>query len=320
MSSLGNQAQVLGAFVQAFGRTLFASGRRASGPLARPGDLPPGESRLWARRALLELEPGLSMLIDELFATLTVAEAGAPLRPEERGGFRFGLHAGRIALDAASIATLLTRYALPSGAALSGVRVALEHDMLMLAGKLRLNPLLSLAVELGLTASVRATGELALTIRRFKASGWPLDRLLRALGIPLGSLVSAGPAELRFDGDDFVLDPLAVLPEPRTAGTLVSAAIQGGHLVMTYDDGSDTHEAPLLEPTEGPFVLLYGHRLAVGKVQMQDAWVQLVPESAQAEFVHFSLPHHRRQLEAGSSRLLANDGLLYRLAPADAPR
>lgn len=318
MSGIGQQAQVLGAFVQAFGRTLFAQGRRPGTPLARPGDLPPGESRLWARRASLELEPGLTLLIDELFATLTVSEPGAPLRPEHRGGFRFGLHAGRIALDADSIKTLLTRYALPAGAALSGVGVSLSAERLVLTGKLRLNPLLSLAVELGLAVSARPDGALALAVMHFKASGWQLDRLLRALKIPLGSLMPASTGGLRFEGEQFVLDPLAVLPEPVTTGTLVSASVQGGHLVMSYDDGEAAHEAPLLEPTEGPHVLLYGHRLAVGKVQVQDAWVQLLPSEAEAEAVHFSLPHHRRQLSAGESRLLANDGLLYRIAPVGA--
>lgn len=325
-TNLFDAAKVMSAFVGAFGKVL-GKGLRGEKPhkiqvREQIQAIPDGTSRLWGKNARLVIEDGIALLIDELQAELEVKDKLLPLIPEQPEGYVFKIQAGRLAMDGEAISNLMNRYAFPHEGQrpLSGIRIALPEGQLELDATFHLG-FVTLPLRMVGTAAVTPDGKIELVPREIRAGWLPVDRLMGLLGVELARLLPANAVRaMEFRGDRILIDPLAMFPAPQALGKLVDVQIAGGHMVMSYDDGTPPLQPPLLEPDAGSYLAMMGHDLLVGKITMTDVSLQLVPLDAAAGWVELSLPNYRSQLAAGESSLHYADELLYRLPPVSALR
>lgn len=312
--AVGQTARVVSAFVSAFGKRLLEKTPPHLALGARSQAVAPGVSLLWAQNARLVMEEGIALLLDHLSAEIHMRDPQAPLVPEQRDAFSFHIRRGHLAMDEASVSTLLNRYACPPGSPLSHVSLHFLEGSLRMDATLKFNRFIGVGLRLEAVVGATPEGLLELTPTRLRSGPLPLDRMLHALGLELARFMPAQEgAPMRVQGDRILLDPVGMLPAPRATGHLVEATVRGEHLVMRYDDQGPETQPPLLRPDAEAYLAMLGHDLRVGKTLMKDVCVQLVPLDPLAQWVEFSLPDYRAQLAAGESSLLPGDEVLYKL-------
>lgn len=316
---LAEQAKVWGAFLKAFGRGYLGAvhRQRELGALvsAQLASTPPGTSRLWAHHARLEMEAGVAFLASDLQAELVCQDPAKALNPEDPSAYAFHIQHGRLAMDANTLAALLTRYAFPgvTPEPLRELQVFLPEGRVIVEAKARVG-FVELQVALDGPLKLDPQGHLLLHPLAVRAAGLPVEGLLRALRVSLAQLAPPGsnPA-MRFAPDHVRINPLALMPQPQARGRVVAAQVTGEHVVLSYDDGSSRFPAPLIRPEAPAYLCMAGHDLELGKFTMRDVCMQMVPLDPEAPWVELALPHLRDQLAAGVSQLSHRDELLYQI-------
>lgn len=322
--AIADQARVVSAFMRAFG-VAIGKGMRGAKPLksqvaAQIQAIPDGTSRLWGKHARMVMEEGIAMLVNELQAEVEVLDKERPLIPEQKSGYVFKIRTGSMAMDGESISNLMNRHAFDGKAApLSDVRVTMTDARLVLHATFHPNRFVSLPLRMAGTVKASGDGMIELTPVELRAGMLPVDRLMGVLGLELARFMpSDGVRAMSFRGDKVYINPLGMFPAPRATGKLVKVEIQGGYMVMGYDDGTPPEDPPLMAPDADSYLAMVGHDLLVGKITMTDICLQLVPLNPESGWVELSLPHYRAQLAAGESQLNHADQLLYRVPPSSA--
>jgi len=152
------------------------------------------------------------------------------------------------------------------------------------------------------------------------------DRLMKALGLTMQKMVDLSKAVgVTIEKNDFILDPVRVLPPPIIKGRLLSVRIVNDELVQEIGPlpGSEAQFASISRPTPTPpdtlvknYMYYRGGRLHFGrKLLMQDADMQVV-DAEQSDPFDFDIDHYMVQLVAGSAHTLANAGLLVLMPDA----
>jgi hypothetical protein len=141
------------------------------------------------------------------------------------------------------------------------------------------------------------------------------DKLMKALGLTMQKMVDVSKAVgVSIEKNDFILDPIRVLPPPVIKGRLLSVRVVNDELVQEIGPLPGTEaqfaSAPTPPDTSARNYMYYrGGRLHFGrKLLMQDADMQVVDAEPSDPF-DFDLDHYMVQLVAGYSRTLANAGL-----------
>jgi hypothetical protein len=151
------------------------------------------------------------------------------------------------------------------------------------------------------------------------------DRLMKALGLTMQKMVDLSKAVgVTIEKNDFILDPIRVLPPPIIKGRLLSVRVVNDELVQEIGPlpGSEAQFAsasPHTPPDTSVKNYMYyrGGRLHFGrKLLMQDADMQVV-DAEQSDPFDFDIDHYMVQLVAGYSRTLANAGLLVVMPDAN---
>lgn len=313
---VGGQAKVLSAFMKAFTQALVGGAQHRKAVTSQVQATPDGVSRLWARNAKLFIEDDIAFRLLDIQAEIHALDPNAPLIPEQTDSFTFNILRGRMALDAASVAAMVNRYAFPPGSRgpLFDVGVELPDGHLLLTGKFRVNQLLTIGVRIMASVSVTSAGLLVLTPVEIRSGMVPLDRIMDTLGLELERMMpNSGASALRVEGRRILIDPTALMPAPKTNGRLVRAEVADERLVLSYDSGAEASDPPLIEPEAQAYMLVIGHHLLVGKIIMTDLCLQMVPLEAGAAWVEFSVPHYRWQLASGESHLKHGDELIYKV-------
>ena len=311
-----NQAKVLSAFVQAFSKALMTGRSNHKAIVAQLHETPAGVSRLWAKSTKLIMEEGIALLIDQLQAQIEVFDPLTPMIPEKRESFAFHIQRGRIGMDAESISTLMNRYAFPPGtrSPLYDFHITLPEGKLQLEATFRVNRMVAIGISMTAAIGVTREGLVELTPLELRSGSIPIDKIMGLLGVQLARLMPNDEATaFQVVGDKIRINPVGLFPAPKTTGHLIHAEVTGAHLVMTYDNGTDPIDAPLMEPDAGAYLAMLGHDLLVGKITMTDVCLQMVPLDAHSTWLEFSMPHYRAQLAQGESTLKFGDELLYRI-------
>jgi len=143
-------------------------------------------------------------------------------------------------------------------------------------------------------------GNLRLHPTSVKALGIPVKKLMSLFHVELDALVNVNRARgMRIDGDDFVLEPAALVPPPRIEGQLQSVRVEQDRLVQIFGPG---HLPPLNPPEPAGNYLYYrGGTLRFGKLTMTDADMQLIDRNPSDPFDFFQ-ERYNRQLVAGYSK------------------
>jgi hypothetical protein len=152
--------------------------------------------------------------------------------------------------------------------------------------------------------SVTADGRIRVHPVSIKAAGVPAGGLLNVLHLRLERLIAPNPARgFTLEGNDMLIDPSRLLPDPRVSGKVTAVRINGDRMVQTFG----TH------PPSGPegqlrnYMHYTGNVLRFGRLTMNDADLMLIDQDPKAPF-EFSPAGYVDQLVAGYSKNAA-DGM-----------
>jgi hypothetical protein len=142
------------------------------------------------------------------------------------------------------------------------------------------------------------------------------EKVLSMVGLHLDNIIDLkGAKGATVKGDDLFLDPMVILPPPAISGTLASIRIEGDQVVQEFvrspDDSMFGHYVK--SDTAGHnFIYFRGGELRFGKLLMNDTDLRIMGPHAQTPF-DMNLLHYSKQLVAGQSHTLANEGLLVNM-------
>lgn len=313
------QAQILSAFVTAFGRTLITQKRTTREEQAL-AEIAPGAMRVWAQNARLFFDDAVVLKLRDFVADLQVKDPDRPLIPELKDSYVFAIRQGQIRLTAPSLEALLNRYVLPAaGHPLREARLSIQGDRLVLRGKVHKMGL-DLPITLESEVSVGPGGLMELLPHRIAVSEVGIGGMIKLFKLDLESLMDL-PADgpFRVQGNQITIDPAEIFPAPKAIGRPTSVSLERNELVLIYQPETPIEPPPLIAPEAPNYMLCLGHDLLIGKMMMHDAYFQIINQDA-ANHIDFSLEHYREQLAAGNSSLHSGDQLLVRLPNLDPAR
>jgi hypothetical protein len=141
------------------------------------------------------------------------------------------------------------------------------------------------------------------------------DKLMSALHLTMEKMVDVSGAHgITVEKNDFIIDPVAILPPPAIRARLLSVRVAEGELIQEIGPDPELRVAsvPNVTPpdTQTPNWMYYrGGHLGFGrKLMMTDADMQVVDAAPETPF-DFDLEHYMPQLTAGYSKTLPSAGL-----------
>ncbi len=226
--------------------------------------------------------------------------------------FRIRVTAGTVGLTGSDLGALLNTvvFAYPN-APLRDIRVRTNGCEIIHTGMM----------HKGVDVRFRLHGQLDLTpdgrVRIHPSSveifGINGEKVLHLLGLHLESLLDLrGAHGASVKGDDLFLDPTAILPPPAIDGHLAAVRIEGDQVVQEFvqlPDDAVFRAAVHADTVDQGFIYFRGGQLRFGKLLMTDTDLRIVGPGHGPPF-DMSLPHYSRQLVAGRSRTLTNQGLV----------
>ena len=243
--------------------------------------------------------------VNRLRGALVSTRPGAPPVFDDKNSFIVRIDSAEIAMTADSLTRLMNGYVLKdAGAPLRDVQIGIGGGQLTIKGKLRKG--VTLPFTLAATPSVDR-GNLRLHPTSVKALGIPVKKLMSLFHVELNGLVKLeGARGMRVDGDDFVLEPGALVPPPRIEGQLQSVRVEQDRLVQIFGPG---HQSPLNPPEpKGNYMYYRGGTLRFGKLTMTDADMELIDPNPADPFDFFQ-QRYNVQLVAGYSKNTPSLGL-----------
>jgi hypothetical protein len=221
-----------------------------------------------------------------------------------------------VALDGENLARLMNKYVFAyRGAPLRNLKISFAD------GQLRQSGILHKGVDIPfkIKAQVSATPDGRIRIHPVDTDifGVDGDKLMKALGLTLHKMVDVSKAVgITVEKNDFLIDPMLILPPPVIRGKLLSAQVEGALLVQRI--GADTREGaphfvaqtPVPPDTTVRNYMYYrgGHLHFSRKLLMSDAEMQVIDADPSTPF-DFNLANYMVQLKAGYSRTIGDGGL-----------
>jgi hypothetical protein len=289
-----------------------ASGAQRVPPVApRDGGYP----RVRIRNVHMVFDPEVVLEVRELYGRMQPTRAGEIPFFDDPTSFRIEIDSATTAISTASMAALLNHYTFAyPGAPLKGLAIEARDGKLLQRGTLHKR--VDVPFEMTGELSLRPDGRLRLHPTAIKVAGIPAKGLLDALGLELVELIKVrSDRGVALEGDDLLLDPNRLMPPPAVSGRLRSARLEGDRIVLEF--AGNRQPKPLAPPLAVPNYLYFqGGRLRFGKLTMHDTDLLLV-DGQPADPFRFHLAQYARQLVAGYSRTMPNQGLVTVMPDAD---
>lgn len=313
-SSLPAIAVLLVSGLAACGRagpaTALAAPRPASPAGARGG---PVASQLWLdmRNVDLHIDPSHTLRIRQLRGEAVPTRAGDPAVLDDDSSFTVRVTSGTVALSGDALSALLNEHVFGyKGSPLRDLRVRTSGTQLVQRGIMHKG--VDIPFEMTASVSLEPDGRVRLHPTRTRILGVDGEKLLHALGLHLDRLLDLrGARGASVKGDDLFLEPTEILPPPMIAGRLASIRVEGEELVQEFvrlpeDTVFDGYARP--DSAARNYIFFKGSRLRFGKLLMTDTDLQIVDADERDPFDLY-LKEYAKQLTAGTSRTLANQGL-----------
>ncbi len=279
-------------------------------PTAVPGQGPGAtDVQLEMKNVRLHVDDGIVLDIARLRGVMTSRTGAAPVFDDQRS-YTLHLRSGEIAMDMASLQTLLNRHVFAyKGSPLKNLSVDVSGSRLKLKGKLRKG----VDVPFSTTASVSATadGRMRLHTESLKALGIPAKGLLDLFGLELDDVMAIRERRgVDVQDNDIIISAGEVLPPPRIVGRVTRVAVRGNTLVQTFEDASHGRPARLVLPSPSARNYIYfgGGDITFGKLTMHGADLQLIDADPRDPF-DFHVARYNAQLVAGYSKNTPEKGL-----------
>jgi hypothetical protein len=260
------------------------------------------------------IESGIVLHIARLRGALSPTVAGTPPTFDDKRSFTLVMHSAEIAIDTTSLAVLLNRHVFGyPGAPLRKLRLHTEGDQLVQSGVMHKG--INMPFRIRATVSLTPDGRIRLHPTSVRVLGVGVTNVMDFLGVELANVIKLkGGRGASIDGNDFILDPEAILPPPQIRGHLARIAVGDGQIEQTFSarPGQDTR--PLREPTAStPNYMYFRHgTLRFGKLTMVNADLLIVDQDP-ANIFDFSLDRYNDQLVAGYSKSTAALGLVVHM-------
>jgi len=262
----------------------------------------------------LSVASGVVLEISRLRGELIPVSDTAPPALGNPRSFLLSIGSAAIAIDTASLSALFTKYVFAyHGSPLGSLRVSTDSNRIVQKGVLKKG--IHLPFTVTSEVSLMPDGQIRLHPTSIKVLGIGARGLMKFFGLSLEELARVAPGRgIRIDGNDFLLDPTAVLPPPRIRGRLVALSVRNGKLYQVFGGASNADSTPLHRPdtTAANYVYFRGGTLRFGKLTMVDADM-LINDADLSDRFDLSLPEFFRQLVAGTHRTTPVDGLIVHM-------
>jgi hypothetical protein len=260
------------------------------------------------------IDSGIVLEISRLRGRLIPTSDTAPPAFNDPRSFTLSIGSAAIAIDTASLSALLTRHVFAyKGSPLGSLRISTDGNLLVQEGVLKKGIHLPFTVKA--EVSLTPEGLIRLHPTSIKVIGVGARGLMKFLGLSLEGLARVAPGRgIRIEGNDFLLDPAAVLPPPRVRGKVTALAVKNGRLYQVFGSATTADFARLSLPdtTAANYMYFRGGTLRFGKLTMTDADMFIVDDDPSDRF-DFSLPGYFDQLVAGTHRTTRSDGLIVHM-------
>jgi hypothetical protein len=300
-----------------------AGGRAAAASIVRPSvTSTPPDSMLWIemRNVTMHLDSRATVRIRRLRGQVHSTAVGQPAVLDDRESFSIQVSSGTVGLNGEDLTRLLNEFVFAyRGAPLRKLRARPQDGHVFLTGIMHKG--VDLHFEITSAMTLTPEGTIRLHPTRTDILGVDGQKLMHALGLHLDDLLDLkGSRGATVKGDDIYLDPTKILPPPAMAGALESAQVTGNEVVITFrrtaeDSVFGSYVIP--DSLVNNFVYFRGAQLRFGKLLMTDTDLQIVDADPRDPF-DLSLEEYARQLVAGTSRTLANQGLRVEMPDHDA--
>ena len=299
---------------EAAGRTDGRTGGRADSATSlasvSPRDRPSGSVASEMRNVHFQIAPGVFLDIARLTGRLISRDSARPPVLDDKHSFSLEIETAEISINTASLGNLLSNHVFNySGSPLRSLRVETDGDQLIQRGVLRGVLPFTMHADVSLTPE----GLIRLRPRKVEVLGLGVRGLMRFFGLNLEKLARIEPGHgVRLEGDDFYLDPTAILPPPRTRGRMTGLRIGKGVVHQIF--GGPAPAAPIAPIGTEPANYMYyrGASLTFGKLTMKDTDL-LILDDDPADPFDFFLDRYNDQLVAGYSRNTPDKGLVVRM-------
>jgi hypothetical protein len=250
------------------------------------------------------LAEDVTLEVRRLQGDLLPAKPGSPPSFDDLKSYILRVERGEVAMQPSSLTAVLNKWVFNyEGTPISDVTVSIENGQLKQKGTLHKG----VAVPFTIVADVTVTpdGRIRLHPTSVKAVGIQASGLMKMFRLELDNLIKSDRARgFETEGNDFLLLPDRLIPEPRLAGKLTGIRIEGDRIVEVFGT----------RPAHGPdqvaknYMYYRGGVLRFGKLTMNDTDLRLVDNDPRDPF-EFSPAQYIKQLSAGYSKSLPNGGL-----------
>jgi len=242
--------------------------------------------------------------VRRLQGALVATRPGAPPSFDDLTSYTLRIDRGEVAMKPASLTAVLNRWVFNyKGAPITDVAVSIENGRLKQTGTLHKG----VAVPFTIVADMTVTpdGRIRLRPTSVKAAGLPAAGLMKLFHVELDNLIKSNRARgFEIEGNDFLLLPDRLVPEPRISGRLTAVRIEGDRIVEVFG----TRPADAADTVAKNYMHYRGGVLRFGKLTMSDTDLRLIDADPQDPF-DFSPARYMTQLVAGYSKSLPNGGL-----------
>lgn len=280
------------------------------------------DSQLWIemRNVTMHLDARATVRIRRLRGAVLSTAPGQPAVLDDRESFSIRVSSGTVALTGEDLSKLMNEFIFAyRGAPLRNLRARPQDGQIHLTGIMHKG--VDLKFEIASTMTLTPDGMIRLHPTKTEILGVDGQKLMHALGLHLDDLLDLkGSRGATVKGDDIFLDPAKILPPPAMTGTLASAEVAGTNVSITFrTTAEDSVFGSYVVPDSliNNFVYFRGAQLRFGKLLMTDTDLQIV-DSDPIDPFDLSLEEYARQLVAGTSRTLANQGLRVEMPDHDA--
>ena len=290
------------------GATTTVEGAGVPAPRADPPD-PDTSSAVQAemRNIHFEIASGVVLNIARLRGALLPVGPGQPPTLDDKRSFTLRITSAQISIDTASLGNLLTNhvFAYP-GSPLRSLRIETDGEELVQRGVLHG----FLPFSMRATVTLTPQGLIRLHPRTVKVFGVGVRRLMRVFGLELEELakVEAGRG-VRIEGDDFLLDPTAILPPPRTRGRVTRLVVGNGRVSQTFGGAEPVVKLAPPSSDSANYMYFQGGTLRFGKLTMVNTDLLILDDDPSDPF-DFFLDRYNDQLVAGYNRNTRDHGLI----------
>jgi hypothetical protein len=253
----------------------------------------------------------IAMQIDRLRGELVPIGVLAPVLGDAKT-FKVELRAAKVRVAPDALAALMNDrvFAAPSSP-VKAVAVSTKDGVLVMRGRLRG----AVPFRTSATVSAEPDGRLRIHTISIESLGVGVKGMAKLAGVRLEDLVGKAPGEgLTAEGNDLLLDVAKAVPDPKIEGPIreVSVGPAGMTLVFGAAPGlTRGTRRKLRPPLPGApnYVYLDGATLAIGRLTMKPARMQIVDRAPEDPFDFHQQRFEKEQLPKGSERVLVDGGL-----------